>query len=180
MKTMEVEQLLHRYFEGETTAGEERELENYFNSDEVADELKEYAGLFRGISELTDAVYEDTIEHDILKYINKNNPAQKTKRIGLWQAVSGIAASIILVVGGFLLYQQQEHQFADTFDDPDVAYAYAEQTLSYVSAKYNQGLAALTNFEKLQTAAEPLQQGIRPINNYLEMIEKMNVQDNTN
>lgn len=180
MKTMEIKHLLHRYFEGETSVQEEQELEAYFNSCEVADELKEYKGFFSGLSELTESVNDDTIENDILNYISKNEPAQKSKRVWLWQAVSGIAASVILVVGGLLLFQQQEQQFADTFDDPEVAYAYAEQTLSYVSAKYNQGLAALSNFDKLQTAAEPLQEGVKPINNYLGIIEQFNTTDNTN
>ncbi len=175
MKTMEVKHLLQRYFEGETTVQEERELETYFNSDDVADELKEYSGLFCGISELAKAAGEDTIEEDVMEFITMNDRVKKPKQRWLWQSISGIAASVIIVVGGFLFYQQQEEHFADTFDDPEVAYAYAEQTLSFVSAKYNQGLAALSNFEKLQTAAEPLQQGVRPINEYLDMIEKMNI-----
>jgi hypothetical protein len=175
MKTMEVKHLLQRYFEGETTVQEERELEAYFNSGDVADELKEYSGFFSGIAELAEVAGEDTIEEDVMEFIRINEPAAKPKQRWLWQSISGIAASVIIVVGGFLFYQQQEEHFADTFDDPEIAYAYAEQTLAFVSAKYNQGLAALSNFDKLQTAAEPLQQGVRPINEYLEMVEKMNI-----
>ncbi len=180
MKTEEIKHLLHRYFEGETTVQEERELETYFISGEVADELKQYKGFFSGISELSGSVNDDTIESDILNYISRNEPAQKSKRVWLWQAVSGIAASVILVVGGFLFFQQQEQQYADTFEDPAVAYAYAEQTLHYMSAKYNQGLAALSNFDKLQTAAEPLQEGVKPINEYLQMIGQIEATENSN
>ena len=180
MKIMEIKLLLQRYFEGETTVQEERELEAYFSSGDVADELKQYEGFFNGLAGLSELEKDDTIESDIVNYIIKNEPAPKSKRVWLWQAVSGIAASVILVVGGFLLFQQQEQQFADTFDDPEVAYAYAEQTLAFMSAKYNQGLAALSNFDKLQTAAEPLQEGVKPINNYLKMIEQLNTAVNTN
>jgi hypothetical protein len=180
MKTMEVKHLLQRYFEGETTVQEERELEAYFNSGDVADELKEYSGFFSGISELAEVAGEDTIEEDVMEFITMNDPAEKPKRRWLWQSVSGIAASVIIVVGSFLFFQKQEEHFTDTFDDPEVAYAYAEQTLSFVSAKYNQGLAALSNFDKLQTAAEPLQQGVQPINEYLKMVERMNIKHDMN
>lgn len=174
MKTMEVKHLLQRYFEGETTIAEERELEAYFKSGEVADELKQYSGFFSGLSELAEVEGESTIEEDIMDFIGEQTPVVKINRSWLWQTVTGIAASVILVIGGYLLFQQQEDQFADTFDNPDVAYAYAEQTLSYVSAKYNQGLAALGSFEKLQTASEPLQQGVKPLAQYLEMVERIN------
>jgi hypothetical protein len=175
MKTVEVKHLLQRYFDGETTVQEERELEAYFNSGEVADELKEYTGFFSGISELAEVAGEDTIEEDLMEFIRINEPAEKPKQRWMWQTLSGIAASVIIVVGSFLFFQKQEQHFADTFDDPDVAWAYAEQTLSFVSAKYNQGLAAMSNFDKLQSAAEPLQQGVQPIIHYLDMVEKMNI-----
>lgn len=174
METREIKHLLQRYFEGETTVAEEQLIDAYFNSGNVAEELKEYTGFFRGKSELKEAVYEDKIEEDILKLINANEPKQKTRRLILWQAVTGIAASVVIVLGGYLFYQQKEQPMNDTFENPEVAYAYAEQTLAYVSAKYNKGIAGLSNFNKLQTAAEPLQQGIQPLSEYFEMIDKMN------
>ncbi len=180
MKTMEIKQLLQRYFEGQTTVNEERELNAYFNSGEVAEELKEYAGFFRGMSDLKSSIRDNTLEKDIMDYIRINEPAKNPKRRWLWQTVSGIAASVILVVGGFLFYQQQEQQFTDTFDNPEAAYAYAEQTLAYVSAKYTQGLSELANFDKLQIAAEPLHQGFKPVNEYLGMVEKMHSTNKAN
>jgi len=181
MKTLEIKNLLHQYFEGETTLEQEQRLVDYFNSDEVAEELKKYTGLFIGLSELTATTAvdsDDSFNAEILNYIEKNEASTKNSTRKMWQFVAGIAASVILVVGGFLMYQQEEQQFKDTFDDPEVAYAVAEQTLSYVSAKYNKGLASLSSFEKLQTAAEPLQKGINPVNEYLQLVEKIGT-DNT-
>lgn len=173
MKTTEIKQLLQHYFKGETTVQQERELETYFNSGEVADELKEYSGYFIGISELSESVADDAIENSVMDYIRQYAPVQNSRRFRLWPVLSGIAASVVLVVGGFLLFQQQEQQYNDTFDNPELAYAYAEQTLSYVSSKYNQGLTELSNFDKLQKAAEPLQQGVKPVDEYMDMIENI-------
>ncbi|MCA1759349.1 MAG: hypothetical protein LC658_06235 [Bacteroidales bacterium] len=173
METKEVKQLLQRYFNGESKLAEERLLEKYFQSDNVADELKEYTGFFTGISALTETGRDEELEGEIMDFIQKNEPGKKTNKRWLWQAVTGIAASVIIVLGGILFYQQEKEPFKDTFDNPEIAYAYAEETLGYISAKYNKGLSGLANFEKLETATEPMQKGVRPVNEYMEMIEKM-------
>ena len=92
----------------------------------------------------------------------------------MWKMVTGIAASVVIVLGGFLFYQQQQKPFEDTFDDPEKAYEYAVQTLQYVSGKYNEGLAELSNFEKINNASEPLKKGIQPIAEFYEGLEKIN------
>lgn len=177
METKEVKQLLQRYFEGENTLTEERLLEEYFQSGNVADDFKKYEGFFSGISELAENGRDENLEDEIMDFILKNEPKEKPKSRWLWQMVSGIAASIIIVIGGLLFFQQSEEQFKDTFDNPEIAYAYAEQTLGFVSSKYNKGLAALSNFDKLQSVTEPLQKGMRPVNEYLEWIESMGMKE---
>jgi len=173
MKTKEVKDLLQLYFEGKTSLDEEKKLEAYFQSGEVGDDLNEYAAFFGGISELATVAGEATIEEDVMDYILENEHEEKTKYRGMWRMVTGIAASIIIILGGILLYEQQQKSFEDTFDDPDAAYAYASQTLKFVSSKYNKGLAELSNFGKLETAAEPLEKGIKPINDVFNTIDIM-------
>ena len=173
METKKVKQLLQRYFNGESALAEERLLESYFQSGDVADELKEYTGFFIGISALAESGRDEELEGEILDFILKNETKEKPKTHFLWQIVTGIAASIIIVIGGVLFYQQENETVKDTFDNPEVAYTYAEQTLGYISAKYNKGLAGLANFEKLETAMEPMQKGVKPVNEYMEMIEKI-------
>lgn len=182
MKTLEIKGLLQLYFDGETTLEQEEQLIKYFTTDEVAAELKKYQGFFAGVSELSSenmSHAELNIEADIIDFINRNETGSKNNTRTLWQIVSGVAATVILVMGGWLLYQQQEMNYTDTYDNPEVAYAVAEQALNYVSVKYNKGLAAMNHFDKLQTAAEPLQQGIKPVNEYLELIENMGNMSNT-
>ena len=115
---------------------------------------------------------DPTIEEDIMDFILENEHQEKTKYRWLWRTVTGIAASIIIVLGGVLFYDQQQ-PFEDTFTNPDEAYAYAEQTLQFVSGKYNKGLAQLANFEVLQSASKPLKEGVKPVNDFFESIHKM-------
>ncbi|MBN2635122.1 MAG: hypothetical protein JXR61_02545 [Prolixibacteraceae bacterium] len=171
METKEIKQLLQRYFNGESSVADEQKLEAYFNSGEVADELKEYTKFFGGIAELANTKNDFTLEDDIMDYILENENREKTKFRRMWQTATGVAATIIIVLGGFLFYQQKQQPFEDTFKDPQKAYEVAEQTLGYVSQKYNKGLSALANFEKLNSAMQPLQKGLSPVNEVFDNIK---------
>ena len=174
MKTEEVKQLLQKYFDGESTIEEEKSLESYFSSENVNEEVKKYSGFFEGISELSRAEISDNIEEDLMSCLIEKQSGEKTKYRRIWQAISGIAASIIIIAGGMLLFRQNEQPFKDTFDNPQIAYAYAEQTLGYISTKYNKGLEGFENFEKLQTAVQPMEKGVKPINKVFEDIGIIN------
>ena len=173
MELKEIQQLLQTYFNGESTLDDERKLENYFQSGNVAEEVAEYAGFFGGISELTSTVDDTTIEEDVMDFILENEHKEKTKYLGMWKMVTGVAASIIIVLGGFLFYQQKQKPFDDTFENPEQAYAYAQQTLQFVSGNYNKGIAGLSNFEKLQKADEPIKKGIAPVNEFSDNLQKL-------
>lgn len=174
METKEIKRLLQLYFNGESSEQDERDLELYFQSGKVAEEVKEYAEFFGGISELAHADMDSSIEEDIMDYILENEHSEKTKFRQMWRMVTGVAATVIIVLGGFLFYQQQNQQaFKDTYDNPEQAYVVAQQTLEFVSSKYNKGLAGLTNFDKLQKAEEPLKKGITPINEFFETVKRM-------
>ena len=148
METKEVKHLLQRYFNGESSDADERQLEAYFGGDNVAEELKVYKEFFGGINELTQVDDDSTLEEDIMDYILENEHSEKIRFRKMWQTVTGVAATVIIVLGGFLFYQQAQQPYEDTFKDPEKAYEVAEQTLGYVSEKYNKGLSALANFEK--------------------------------
>ena len=173
METSKIAELVHKYFNGESTIEEERALENYFRSGDVAEELKEYTEFFNGISDLSNSADDSNIEEEVMDFILENENREKTRYRWLWQTVTGIAASVIIVLGGFLFYQQQQKPFDDTFKDPKEAYAYAQQTLQFVSSKYNKGVSGLAEFNKLQKATQPVKKGVAPINEFYNTIERM-------
>lgn len=173
MKTDEVKRLLQRYFNGESTISEEQQLLAYFRSGKVAKEVAQYAEFFGGISELANTANDSNIEEEVMDYILENENREKTHYRTMWKRVTGIAASIIIVLGGFLFYQEQKKPFDDTFKDPEQAYAYASETLQFVSAKYNKGLAELSNFKKLGLASKPIQKGTEPVVEFYEGLDKL-------
>ncbi len=172
-ETQEILRLLQSYFDGNSTEADEKTLEAYFQSGEVAEELAEYKEFFGGVSELAAAHDDADIEDEIMDYILENEHQEKTKYRSMWKMVTGIAASVIIVLGGFLLYQGNQKPFDDTFDNPEDAYAYASKTLEFVSGKYHEGMAGLSNFDKLRIANDPVKKGTAPIVEFYDNLKKI-------
>ncbi|HFB99837.1 MAG TPA: pyruvate ferredoxin oxidoreductase, partial [Phaeodactylibacter sp.] len=57
-----ISQLLEKYWEGETSLQEENTLKQYFNQENVAQELQEYQPLFQFFKEEQDLVMSDDFE----------------------------------------------------------------------------------------------------------------------
>lgn len=164
MKTNEVKILLQRYFDAETSADEERLLEAYFRENSVEKELEPYQVLFRGMGELGSESRDEAWEAEIMHHLLEQETAPQKNSRRLWYNLSGIAASLLIVLGGVLFYQQRQHPFRDSFSDPEAAVAYAQETLQFISSKYNKGLAQLTPISKLESAARPLENSLKTIN----------------
>ncbi|NQU86365.1 MAG: hypothetical protein HQ541_11445 [Mariniphaga sp.] len=186
MEIKEIKLLLQQYFNGESSEEEEKALKEYFNSEYIAEELSEYREFFGGISEISQELEGSTIEEDVMDFILEQEHIEKTKYRGLWKTVTGIAASIIIVLGSLLIYEQQREPFKDTFSNQDEAYAYAEKTLQYISGKYNSSLAPLSKSKKynealaelnkvqiINNASKPLSKSARTINKGLSITKNI-------
>lgn len=108
METTEVKQWLQRFFNGESSDWEEQQLKAYFQSGNVADELREYAEFFGGISELAATSGDSAIEEEVMNYILENENRDKKHYLRMWKTVTGIAASVIIVLGSVLFFEHQQ------------------------------------------------------------------------
>ncbi len=86
---MKIEELVDRYFEGETSCEEERELRRFFNNESVPEHLEAYRPLFA------------YIEQEVKAYREESNHTAKTtsrfRRINY--IISGVAAVVLLLIG---------------------------------------------------------------------------------
>ena len=87
----------------------------------------------------------------------------------MWQMVTGIAASVILVMLAVNFYSNQ-NQWHDTFTDPDEAYAEASKTLEFVAGKYNKGMAQLNPIGKMEDATIPFYSGMEALDKGFEKL----------
>lgn len=169
MESQNIHILLQKYFEAETSLAEENELITYFTSGEVDESLKMYVPLFSGMKELS-ADENPELADELMNHILESEHQEKVKYRWMWQMVTGVAASVILVMLAVNFYSGKS-QWKDTYSDPQQAYAEASKTLEFVAAKYNKGLASLTPVRRLEEAAAPLQTGISKLNKGFEHLK---------
>lgn len=90
MELANIEKLVEKYLDAETTLQEETTLRNYFKEGDVAPHLQEYAFMFNYFTTTKDETYTKTI---------KLEPKQSKKRNYKWLSV---AASIMLLLSVFI------------------------------------------------------------------------------
>jgi hypothetical protein len=133
--------LLKKYEEGETSLQEERDLKEYFNSNEVAQEFMDYKRIFNFDVESRKIEYSKEIQL-------KSKPKRK------W-AYAGVAASILILMS-FLFFndltnKKLEEQNLGTIEDPEQAYLKTKETLQMVADVFSEGredLEYLNEFNK--------------------------------
>lgn len=163
MDLKKIRALLEKYYNGDSTLEEESLLRNYFLSDSVDQEFAADKDIFLYQNQETQHNEDIPDISDELWHELQNNPTHKTKsnnKIGYFYL--RIAASIIIIIGSFFLIKNQvfnkntEMQFTDTYDNPELAYQQAKETLLYVSAMLNAGKDHLEPIKKIEEGTQPL------------------------
>jgi hypothetical protein len=130
-----IENLIDKYFEGETSIAEENELKVYFSSTDVAQHLKQYQTIFGYFSQAKEQQFTQEI------------PLQTKKRnVVLWLS---IAASVVVMLGvGMMMYfnNDKEEQFVacSPEDNPELALQQTEKALALVSEHLNTGIESVS------------------------------------
>ena len=86
---MNIDELLHKYFEGQSSLEEENMLIRYFSQDDIAETHKPYAPMFRFLIEERQSLLSDSFEEE-------RKAKRKAKQ--LFFRVASIAACFIAVI----------------------------------------------------------------------------------
>jgi hypothetical protein len=143
MELNRIEEILEKYFEGETTIAEEKELKNYFSSPHVAQHLEQYQPIFGYFSQ----VKEQKSTQEI--------PLQTKKRNVAWLS---IAASFVVLLGvGTYFYVSETNTTTvvtqselGTYDNPEEALAATQKALALLSNNVNVGIGSVQYIKEYQ------------------------------
>lgn len=97
---MNIDELLNRYFEGETSAAEEQQLRRFFASNDVPEHLSAYKPMFAYFDEEIAAAKD--MAQEVWKEIAPEAPAEKRlllRRKAVLYILSAVAACVLAVVG---------------------------------------------------------------------------------
>ena len=129
----QIKKLLEKYWAGESSVSEEREIKEYFkNNPSLANEGLYFAGL--GKQKETKAT--NSFQH----------PGRKLDRNNWYSAVAAAVMLGIVVSSFFITQNQKPKQFV--IDDPKEAYEVTRQALMMVSAGLNEGKTYTLTIEK--------------------------------
>ena len=107
MTHQEIDTLLNRFLNAQTTEAEEQALADYFQSAEsVPEEWQPYRELF--LSFQTDA-YELT-DNELAALTAELQPAKRKVRPLYWLSAAAAVAAILLVIGSIMLHNDATHQ----------------------------------------------------------------------
>ena len=140
-----VEQLLEKYFQGETTIAEEKQLKAYFSSKDVAPHLVKYQSLFGYFETQKGTQFEQKL------------PLQPRKQSTVkW---IGIAASFVMLFGLATFYfypSEPKHEDLGTYDNPEEAFAATHKALLMVSEQVNVGMESVVYLEEYEKTTKTI------------------------
>lgn len=176
MELQKINELLEKYWNGNTSLEEEQMLTQYFRDNEVPARLKGVAALFCQFeagrqTEVPDKDFDD----QVLQKISQVEPAkvrslpqrmlpQRQPLHGqLWLKIAAIL--LIFLTAGLLWLNQADRELPvaeqtettqDTYQDPQQAYEQTRQALLLVSSLMNEGTQHLEELEAFSEAQETI------------------------
>ncbi|RDI58122.1 hypothetical protein [Flavobacterium glaciei] len=150
MELAKIEDLLEKYFQGETSIAEENELRNYFSSSNVAPHLEQYKPIFECFSLAKGRQFTPEISLP-------PRPRDK-KRTVAWIS---IAASVVVLLGiGTYVYYSTDvvnkNEDLGTYDDPQEAFRATQKALSLLSNNVNVGIESVLYIQEYQTTKDKI------------------------
>lgn len=185
MSSDEIKRLLEKYYNGESSGEEELQIRNYFSNPDISEDLHSERDIFRyytGLSEIPEpsAGFEDRILSAV-EGIDSKSVRLKNRRI--FGIISGIAATILIITGSYFFFISRSGP-AETFSDPEIAYAETIKILYSVSSRLNHGTkelerinsmrdVTLESFETISKSASSLRQVYKPLDDLSKSSEPL-------
>ncbi|MHC0448266.1 hypothetical protein ACWA1F_22865 [Flavobacterium sp. 3-218] len=137
MELNKIEDLLAKYFQGETSIAEENQLKKYFSSPDVAQHLEQYKPMFGYFSQAK----EQKSTYEI--------PLQSKKRNVAWLSIAA-SAVLLLGIGTYFFMSEQNNTTAvasqtelGTYDNPEEALKATQKALALLSNNVNVGIESV-------------------------------------
>ena len=154
METKRIAELLDKYYRGETTLEEERQLKGFFQQEEVPEELQAdkdvfllYTGLAQQPVDLPEGL-EERLSASIGRWQKESQRQRPWLRPSIRRWSIGIAASLLIAAGMGIYLQKAEPKQHDTFTNPALAYQETQRALQLFATALQKGEAQMVKAEK--------------------------------
>lgn len=156
MNTREIEKLLEKYYDGETSLEEEKMLRAFFTGKEIPAYLQEHAPLFNWVSEEIQAETSPDFEILLPEEQKQGKVVSLFRHTPVMTWVSRIAAGLAIIAGlTFTLYQVKNNRMKEA--ETKIAYEQTRQALLLLSANLNTGLEQAQKLQAFQKGVQKAQ-----------------------
>ncbi len=135
-----IEELLEKYENGETTLKEEQQLKNYFSQETVAPHLEMYKPMFTYF--LVNKQEQFT----------KDIPL-KTKKVFNYKWIS-VAAVAVLMLG--IYFETSFNNDLGTYEDPQLAFNDFSKSMKMISSQFNKGASTVSYLNEVDKGTSAL------------------------
>jgi len=160
MDSNKIEELLKKYWACETSLEEEQQLQTYFKSGEIPEQLKDTAALFQYFDQskkksLNDSAFEQRVLSQVAQ------PA-KGKVIRLVYNTMRIAAGVAVLMAAIWFVRKEvrtttPQAVVDTYDDPQLAFEETKKALLMISKSFGKAEEQAKKINMFNEAQEEIQ-----------------------
>ena len=161
MDLHEVERLLEKYWQTETTLEEEQQLREFFATGQVSPSLKSAADLFAFFQSEKEKTLAQNFEGAVTKQLKARHRGKLVTMVG-WGNMARIAAGIVVVVAATFLIRQEirksyPKELQDTYTDPQMAFEETKRALQMISNTFGKAKKEASKMQMLNEAEKKIQ-----------------------
>ena len=176
MKPAALKQLIEKFYAGETSESEEKQLRQYFEQENLPESMQDIKTYFQAVDELSSEQLGDAFDGRLMEQLTDDKDVKKTKITTYW--ISGIAATILLFLtfwfGPDLMAPKEVY---GTISDPEIAFAESRKVLDEVSKELKKGMTpAKKTVDKVEDNIKKTSE-IKEINKALNKTKNLNKLD---
>jgi hypothetical protein len=161
MNIKEIEALLEKYYEGETSLAEEKKLKDFFLSNNIPLEWESHKIQFLYFHEdLKDEIDDRELEERVFAEEVQPSGFSLPSHSSRFYYLSGIAATFLLLIGLIFIFREEADKKPGreaNFNDPELVFYQTRDILALVSVNFNKGIDKMQYLGQFDKAMQKMQ-----------------------